>query len=199
MPLARLKNRSDVSSARPLSRFATTVLALVVATLLGCSEKKPPAANWQEFVSKAGRYRATMPPNVQHLEQKDPEGMLDAALMMDYVQPANTGKTFAVTYADYQLGPNYADETLAHRVLDGVVSGVHESNKGTIERQSRIKLGEHHGQECLFLLGDKGRMRLLRAYLVDNRLYQLMADWSPARGETSAEAEKFMNSFQVTK
>ena len=60
------------------------------------------------------------------------------------------------------------------------------------------KLGKHHGQECLLDYGHGDDETLLLVYVVGSRLYLLSSDWSPNRGQNSADAEKFMNSFKVT-
>lgn len=195
MLCARFRNASKTSPARRVSHGATTVLAFAT-TLLGCSGEKSRETDWQEFVSTAGKYRAKMPSIPEHLEQKAPMPWGETPVVTDFAK-AGDGRAFAVVYADYPPGPDTTEEVLAHRVLDGVVSGVNQSNKSTIRQKKKIVLGKHHGQECVFDLAAQGRTRLYRAYLVDNRLYQLFADSSPTKDEASADADKFMNSFQL--
>jgi len=175
--------------------FATPVLAVAVTICLGCSEEKLPPTNWKEFVSTAGRYRATMPSVPEHSEQKAP--MPWGTSVMTDLARSSDGRSFAIVYADYPPGPDTTEEELAHQVLDSVVLGVNKSNQDAIRRRKKIMLGKHHGQECFFDLTAQGRVRQYRAYLVDNRLYQLFADSSMTKDKTSADAEKFMNSFQL--
>jgi hypothetical protein len=195
MPCACFRIAPEKPFAPRNRSWAAAVVAVVALVSWGCSTEKSREISWQEFVSAAGRYRVTMPPVKDHLEEKAPMPGGETTVVTDFAQ-APDGRTFAAVYADYPPGPDTTEEAFAHRVLDSVVSGVHKATKGTIRQKSKIKLAKHHGQECTFDL-PQGRTRLYRAYLVDNRLYQLFAEWPPAGGAGSADAEKFVNSFQL--
>jgi acetyl esterase/lipase len=181
-------------------------LALLAATLTGCPSRDRPVAppaspaatgpEWKEFTHEKGRFAVLLPGPAQEQVTESQTAVGPMTYTINVVELKDQGKKFAVVFADYPPGANYGDEELAHKVISAVIAGNIRSRKGEVRNKSRIKLGNHYGQEGLIDFPDGQGQRLLRVYLVGNRLYQLASDWSG--GAASADAEKFLNSFRLT-
>jgi hypothetical protein len=191
-------------------RYVTCLLLAVLGAATGCSKKGQPrivaidstlatksAPRWEEFTHSAGRYTVLMPGAPQETVQDVPTPAGKMKLTSTAVELKDEGKVFAVLFADYDPRADYSDEAFAHRVIEAVLAGSVRSRKGEVRKQAKIKLGSHHGQECLFDTAGGAEKTLARVYLVGNRLYQLVSSWPVRAGATSADAEKFCNSFKV--
>lgn len=153
---------------------------------------------WKEYTHEKGKFTVLVPVTPQELTQEVPTAAGKLYLTIIIAELPAEAKVFAVSFGDYPPGPAYDDEAVAHKVIDNVLAGVAQSCKGQIKKKSKIKLGSHHGQECLIDVPVRENQRLLRVYLVGNRLIQLISDWSPKKGGDSKDAYKFMDSFKLT-
>jgi hypothetical protein len=159
---------------------------------------KGSSADWEEFSHPQGKFTVIMPGIPQQFVQEVPSAAGKLKMTINVVELRDQAKAFAVAFADYPPGVDYGDDAIAHKIIDGVIAGGARSRKGVVQKKTKIKLGSHHGQECLLDIAGGDSKSLRRVYLVKNRLYQLFSDWSAKQGDTSADAEKFLNSFKVT-
>jgi uncharacterized protein (TIGR03066 family) len=189
--------------------IACSSVALLATSLIGCSKGEYPstsaspapketAPEWTAFSHPQGKFAVLLPGVPQEMAQEVLTAAGKVKMTINVVELQGQAKAFGVVFADYPPGADYADEAYAHKVIDGVIGGIVSSLKGEVREKSKIQLNGHHGQECLMDQAGGDKRQLCRVYLVGNRLYQLIAGWSVARGDNSADAEKFMNSFKVT-
>lgn len=174
------------------------LIAVILTTMFaGCSSQKPAPLEWKNFSHADGRFSVMMPgtPEQSSYDMPIPSGTMKFISSM--VDLPDQAKVFAVIYVDYPPGPADGDEVTAHKVIEKYVAGAAKKRKAEMQQNSKIKLGNYPGQEYLFTIPENGDKSMWRLCFVQNRLYQLFFTWSPKRGDSSAEAERFLNSFKV--
>ena len=68
--------------------------------------------------------------------------------------------------------------------------------EGTLASEKDIKLGEYPGREIQIDVANGNRLFRVRAYLVDQRLYQVVI-LGTKENATSKAADKFLDSFKL--
>jgi len=167
-----------------------TVSALV-GILAAAAGGQPP--EFKTFASTEGRYKAVFPGAVKTdtFPIKNDKG--DLTLTIDLVE-LRAGTSFMVTYID-------APDDVAKQPAEGRLNKVRDGNKGTdgkVTSDMPLTLGaeKHPGRDVLIEKAD-GCIRN-RIVIAGNRLYQVMVQ-GPKDVVTSASADKFIDSFEITK
>ena len=176
------------------------VLILLGTTLTGCSHREPNArlGEWTDFSDSQGKFSVAMPGVPEREEYDMPIASGTMKFTGNFVDLPEQAKFFMVSFVDYPPEIPHDDEASAHEVIDRYVAGGARKKKLAIRQKSKISLENHPGQEYLFDEPEHGDKSLWRVYLVGDRLYQLVANWDPKDAESSADAEKFLNSFKLT-
>jgi hypothetical protein len=180
------------------------LLFILLTTLPpGCNQRSadpgttpPPAPTWSEFAHVAGRFKIDMPGKPKEEVYTSQTNQGEVKLVSNLLQLPDR-RTFSVTFLDYPQDPKFANQQGVQETLDEAVVNVGKEMRGRVEKRQTIELGQHPGREFTVVLVDSGEMLLGRIYLVKNRLYQVFSGWSEARGETAADAERFVKSFRL--
>lgn len=155
------------------------------------------AAEWKEFSSKDGRYSVSMPGTPKETTQKVPTPAGEIVTNVATLEPSK-GVGYAVSYNDMPFDDDKLKQPgVVDNVLDGSANGQVTNVKGKLISQKAIKLGEFPGREVHFEVPGQGEIRS-RIFLVGKRLYQTMVQ-GPKASVTSKDADKFLDSFKVTK
>ncbi|MDE2181459.1 MAG: hypothetical protein KGJ78_00405 [Alphaproteobacteria bacterium] len=113
-----------------------------------------------------------------------------------YVCDADDGNAaFIVAINDYPSGS--VTEANVNSVYSGGVNGFAEGVKGTIRNSTDFALGSITGRETIIDIGEPKGAARVRAFLVGDRLYQVVAIGVPGT-ENSKAALDFLDSFNLT-
>jgi hypothetical protein len=121
-------------------------------------------------------------------------------------QPSSAGTTtylFSLTKGSDSYLASYTDvpTNLAgldpEQLLDNGRDGALNSTGGELVEETKIKLGEFPGRDFTYKITTLNGSIRQRAYVVDQRLYQLVTTGT-GNAVNSADAEKFFNSFKLT-
>lgn len=154
---------------------------------------------WKKLTDKAGKFSVLFPGSPKRTERQIPTTLGNIKVVM-YIQDLPTqSKAYLVGFNDYPENKLYGQKEFDYKVLAGVAGGVSRSRKAKVVRKTQIKIGKYHGLEILLSINNDQRFCLFRAYLVKNRLYQVFADYPGKPAKATADAQKFLNSFQLTK
>ncbi len=169
-----------------MTRYTLVLLALCP---LAAAEDKKPAP----FVSKDGKFSVALPDAPKEKDAKAKFGDADVAVKMFVV--GQKDRAFVVTYSDYpkdKIGPD-REAFVAERVENNV-SGL----KGKVAANDKLTLGKdkHPGREVRVELADKKQLYRARAFLVGERLYQVVV-LGPDEFARGKEADDFFASFAV--
>jgi hypothetical protein len=157
-----------------------TALALTTLALLA----RPVAAGeWQTFSSQEGCFTILLP--ATPLEKATANGC--------QLEVASSGWFFRVLYLDYGKAPSPVD---AEKCLDETVAKTLPQTNAELLTKKKVSLGEHSGREILVKFDGISHLRM-RAFMVSNRLYMVLLS-GPREQVTSAEADRFFDSFQLT-
>ncbi|MGC9502794.1 hypothetical protein [Baaleninema sp.] len=152
---------------------------------------------WQELENLGAGFAVAMPPGTvrEGIEPVETSlGDLDVYVLgMDL-----DDRAFAVMVADF---PDFFAAVPPSTLFEGAIEGVVTNVNQRLTPDRRIFLSGHPGME-MFYEGDDGLVYRHRLYLVDRRLYQLMAviplDISEAeRNEFFDDARPFFDSFEL--
>jgi len=147
-------------------------------------------ADWQPFVSEAGRYKTIFPatPVMRRGTLRTEIG----AVVSTRHTADGAGATYDVTYNDYPKDGIARLSTA--QLMDTVRDGLVYQSKGKLVSEKPFMLGKLAGREHE-IEGEDGMRYRIRLLVVANRLYQLTA---MARPPAQAEAQKFFDSFRLT-
>jgi len=152
----------------------------------------PPApAAWQEFSSTEGSFAVLLPgtPSYEKQNSSTAVGPIDMHLFsLDLAKDA----AFMIMYSDY---PDVIAQAPADKVLDGGRDGALANTKGRLVAEESMSLDGFPGREFTIDIPGKGMMKL-RAYLVRQRLYQIMAVGTKERIDHEDTA-KYLTSFRL--
>jgi hypothetical protein len=153
--------------------------------------------DWKEFSNTRGKFQVLMPgtPSNTVLDVPTDDGKVKWT-SNTAVLKGTPFTSFTVQFCDYPPETDFSDETVVHEEIDRYVAAYAQALEWDVQKKSKIHLGNHPGQECLLKYKGGTEKRLLRIYLVGNRMYVLTSVWQP-ESQTSANAEKFMNSFKL--
>ncbi len=161
-------------------------LCLVAAPLLTAFAADEPVAT--EFVSKEGKFKATFPTKPETTEAK-PKGGFAVTTTTAIPKP---GQVFTVTYFDLPIDipADKAKETLV--ALAGGIKGKTLSDKEVAVGKDKLP-----GRDAVYELPNAHIRQLM--ILDGKRIYQVIVGGPTKEDVTSKAADKFVDSFQVTK
>jgi hypothetical protein len=165
------------------------LLIFVLIPLLACK-----GANWKEFTSQEGGFSVLLPgqPKVERQTTETAVGPL--AFTMHTVELSFGSIAYIASYNDYP--PSLIADGDKNAILDGVVEGALGS-KANLKKSDPISIDGHPGREFTGTVKD-GYEYTSRAYLVNQRLYQLNIVSTP--GKVPAEDKrKYFDSFKLLK
>jgi len=154
-----------------------------------------PVAEWEETTSEEGWFSISMPSKPAEQQQNLPDDLVLHTLMAEGEQAA-----YAVMYSDIPDMITVTDQELVEQLLDDGRYGALANMSGTLVYEESVSLDEYPGRHIIYEISEEaipgGGEGVLRAYLVDGRLFQLMA--LGVKGELPAEdVERFLTSFQL--
>jgi hypothetical protein len=171
-------------------------LGLAAALLATASVLAAPEPAWKEFTSRDGGFSVRMPktPTEQTKSLKSPFGPVDVT-MFQAISPKD-GLLYQVAYNDF---PAFLVQLAdADDVLKAIPGGVAQGVNGKVLSNDKVKLGDHPGREFeIEVFGGQGVVHG-RAYLVKDRLYQVMVI-APKDAADSPDINRFLDSFKLTK
>ena len=196
---------------RRVSRFSLLLILLLgCARLCAAQEGQPAAAPtprpargheaaaWKEFAPWEGRFSVLMPgsPVASTLEVESPFGPLSM-----HLYTLTTPTHYGVSYMDYPHSLEVSDRL--REFFAGVRDGGLCATDAKLLEEKEITLGTHPGRSFKIQLGG-GRVGQVRAYVVKNRLYQVIFT-APEGGAHDAglpsleeTANRFFDSFRLT-
>lgn len=168
--------------------FALIALLLALPLAARAQELKP-------FASSAGRYKAQFPGGVKTATTDVPAGNDTLKLTLDSVE-LKGDISFTVSYVD-------ASEEVAKRPAGPRLEKVRDAVKGEKgkvldDKEVTLTLGEEKFPGRDVLLETPNGFLRNRMVIVGRRLYQVMVQGSK-EVVTSDTADKFINSFELTK
>ena len=153
-------------------------------------------SQWEQFSSSEGGFTVLMPIKpTQKRQTTNSESLAVEANL--FTASLEEGKiTYSVSYTNF---PSEVAQLPPDVILDSISSRFTSDKNIKLLNQQDISLGQHPGKEFKFEApGEK--IVQYRAYLVEQRLYQVIAELPKVRESTlSSDTEKFLSSFQLLK
>lgn len=149
---------------------------------------------WEQFSSREGGFSVLMPVKPTQKKQATNSGSLPLEANQ-FTASLEEGKiTYSVSYTNF---PNEFAQLPPNVLLDSLSSRFTSDSRLKVLSQQDIRLGRYSGKE--FKLETPGATIVkYRVYLVEQRLYQLIAEVPKDRESTlSSDTERFMSSFQL--
>lgn len=169
--------------------FALGALVLALPLAASGQDLKP-------FASGAGRYKAQFPGAVKTTTTDVAAGKDTLKLTLDAVE-LKGDITFTVSYVD-------ASEEVAKRPPGPRLEKVRDAikgDKGTVldDKEITVALGDEKFPGRDVLIETPAGFLRNRIVIVERRLYQVMVQGGSKEVVTSETADKFLNSFELTK
>lgn len=154
---------------------------------------QPPA--WIDLASEQGGFKLLLPskPTEQVMPIPSATGSLDVHI---YVSLGQEGIAYIASYTDLPSAPG--DQSQIIKALDDVRNGQLKNAKGKLLSETSISLDGHPGRELK--IETAVGPTVVRIYLVNRRLYQILAVIPQAAAGSEAVARdtaKFLSSFRV--
>jgi hypothetical protein len=154
----------------------------------------PLVPGWKEFAPVYGRFFVHMPGLPVGSQQTFKTKGGDMVLYLFNLERGRANERFSVQYADYP--EQFLKEAGSADAVLKKASTVDAFNiEGRVVSEKALSLGSHPGRE-LQVENAELAMRI-RLYLVDKRLYKIVASWPKSRA-FSIDDERFLNSFSLT-
>ncbi|MBI3722884.1 hypothetical protein HY251_02850 [bacterium] len=134
-------------------------------------DKKDDAAKteWKEFKCEEGRFKVQYPGTPKETTQKIKTAVGEVTLHTFMLEMPD-GTAYATMYSDYPEESMTGKDPEA--LLDGARDGLTKNVKGTILKETKIKIGGNPGREFVVV---NGQITILaRVCAVKNRLYQAL-------------------------
>jgi hypothetical protein len=153
----------------------------------------PVAPGWTEFAPVGGRFSVQMPGLPRSEQQYFHTKGGDMVLYLFILDRGGASERFSAQYTDYP--EQFLKESQSADAVLKKASTVDAFNiGGRVVSEKALSLGRHLGRE-LQVENAELSMRI-RLYLVDQRLYKVVAAWPKSR-VFSVEDELFLNSFRL--
>lgn len=166
------------------------LLPLLLSLLAACGQSE-----WREMTIPDGDFTVLMRPEPHYARQEldTPSGKMQAHLYSS----DRPDSYFAVGYSDYPL--TFALSTRSEEIFSGVRDTWLKRINGKLLLSDTQTLGKHPGMHFSARGTVKGQEAFLeaRVFLVDQRLYQLIAI-SRVNGTPQGVVNRFFNSFRLT-
>lgn len=145
---------------------------------------------WTEFRPEGGRYYVLMPGAPER--STEPVPLPDGRSVQMFQAVIETpNAAFLSTYVDYP--PELVTGSSPDKLLDNVRNG---SSKGhTLRNEKRLTIAGNQGREYV-IVRSNGVILVTRAFLVGNRLYQIIVA-GRAGIEQNPDTAKFLESFRL--
>lgn len=160
------------------------------SVMADADEKK---SDWKEFTSKEGLFRVLMPGTPKQHTAEAESDFGKGVLHMNTAQADRT--LYGAHYLDY---PAEIKKAPIQKVLDASRDGALANLEGKLVSEKDIKLDKYPGREVQIEVAEGKRLFRARVYLVEQRMYQVVVFGTKAAA-TSKEADKFIDSFTLTK
>lgn len=165
---------------------------LLAAVLVGFATASS-AQDFKQYASPAGKYKAQFPGEVKSETTELKTGKEKLKLTLDMVE-LKGDTVFMVSFVD---APDEIAKTPANTRLDKVRDG-NKGEGGKVVAEANITFGaEKYPGRDILLETPNGFIRN-RVVIAGNRLYQVMVQGTK-EVVTSASADKFIGSFEITK
>jgi hypothetical protein len=170
-------------------KFKWAAVAAILALAAGCHK-----TDWKTFAPEGGNFSVLMPGEPQDAShtRKTPQGNLTSHLYLY----SSKGTAYAVSYLDR---PASKDTATPEQILDSMRDAEVAKSGGKLLGTSSIKLPSGApGREIQVSItqGDGKHAMRDRIFLVNNRLYQVMAV-VPSDQLDAPDTLKYLNSFTV--
>lgn len=173
------------------------VTALLCRGIGACSAQPPSSDAWAPLTSEKGRFTASLPgtPTLTTSHDSTPVGEIT-----EYTYTLDTpSETYTINYQDLPtLAVMFGG---SGRIYSGARDGFLKDAGGTAISFTQIVADAHHGRQLLYQApasgskpAQQGRMQM---FLVRHRLYVVAVSWP--QGASSANADRFLNSFKIIK
>src|SRR5262245_9888490 len=172
-------------------RVVGVALLALVATRGSAQEPGPiPKDSWREFASPDKRYKLLMPGKPE-FQRKPAPGAVPG--MRVYVVDL---KSSAFLVATLDIPPKEMERMSVEKRLEAASRGFMFRVPGsTLVSEKKVELDRHPGREFVVKAGDKGTF-VVRAYMVDDRLYMLTAAGKDFTAD-HADVVKFFSSLKL--
>jgi hypothetical protein len=198
--LTREGSKADVSSDETTLFFNSFKLLPKAVAGLTPGGTLP---EWRAFTSTEGRYSVLLPGFVTEEVQKSNAGAA-GEIEFHVMKASRAGaEVFLVVYLDVPATEIVgADLERVYDALQSRLLVVTKGEKGAIQAQSKVMLGDLPGRELKIdrpvMTVAGGGFAQVRIFLKGSRLYQV-AFLGSKQGMKSADITKFMDSFRITK
>ena len=170
-----------------MTRFRSALLVLLLPLGLHAEDKQP------AFKSKEGKFSVALPDKPTEKTNSVKFGEIEVKMHVFAVKH-NEG-VFLVTYNDY---PKDVIGNDGGKFLAGVVERNAANLKGKLTSNEKITIGKkkHPGHIVRIEMPDDKRLYRARVFLVDDRLYQVVA-LGPDEFAKSKAVDDYLNSFEI--
>jgi hypothetical protein len=169
--------------------FALIALAAGLGTAASATDKP----EYKQFASSAGRYKILFPGAVKSETQELKTELGPLKLTMDSIELGDD-TIFCVTFLDY---PEDVTKTDPGKRLDKIRDG-NKGADGKVLSEKDVTVGPEKFPGREVLIEKPGAVVRIRIVLAGARMYQVMID-GPKVFITSRDADRFFDSFQVTR
>lgn len=161
---------------------------LVSVLLAACA-----GGSWEEFTSTEGAFSVLMPKKPSRETQTVDTSLGPIEIQFFSAELADT--VYMVAYSDYPAA--FVAQSNPVVILDGARDGAVANVKGKLVSEHVIFIGGNTGRELRIEIPDAKMTAVSRIFLVNNRLYQVMA-LMPAERFSSDEITTYLDSFALT-
>jgi hypothetical protein len=185
------------ADAPPMRKFSLAVAVVTCVSLLACDLPTPSLdTKPKTFTSAPGKFSIVSPIGLKESSQPISLPTGNRVDLHMYIGEGAQAAYFA-SYADYPV--KLVSDADPEAILDGVVQGQVSNTKGSrLVSATPIAYGEYPGRAIEIEAKQNGKTLIMRAraFLVGNRLYQLLTiQESAARDD--GKSEKFFDSFKL--
>lgn len=173
----------------------TVIAFFILAVLLNLTIRGFTPKVAQEFKSQEGGFSIMTPYALKETTQTVDTQI--GKIEIHFFSADQSGKSFVVVYSDYPSEVVKASDP--EQILDGSRDGAIDNVKGELISETRISLHEYPGRDLTISVQDKNGQALFmrgRIFLVENRLYQIMAIVTKGN-ENNSEINDFLQSFKL--
>ncbi|MBL8798235.1 MAG: hypothetical protein JNM56_30355 [Planctomycetia bacterium] len=179
------------------SHVARVLLCLTLAALagpaLGQADK-----GWKDLSPKGGGFSVKMPG-----EPKENSQQLDAGggklEIRTYTLEVNQNLVYVVAYNQMPTDANKIGDADKKKILDGAREGMLNNIKGKLLKEANITLDKNAGRDWQFDALQGKMYGRSRAFLVGDRMYQVMVMGEDKGVMTNKDTETYLASFKLAK
>lgn len=182
------KKKSTINRIMP---FVWTAVLVIISSILGTLlfHHSP---SWKQFTSSEGYFSISLPgtPSVEKYPMDTAQGTVN---INSYWLETKTA-TYMVSYYDYS--DLIIQQLTSEQILESGKNEAVANVNGKLQSESTISSENYPGKQYVIAYGDGKTTASIRLYLVDHRLYHLVAVTSN-NNANSQKVSKFLDSFQI--